>query len=144
MPKSTDTCNKVLALIFNATAWADIAENDTSSPLANLYLSLHTADPGVGNNQTTNETSYTNYARIAIVRTTSGWDIPALGATANAALAQFAQCGASGATLTHVAIGTASSGAGTVLYAGALSSSLVVANGIQPQFAAGALDVTET
>jgi hypothetical protein len=144
MPKSTDTCNKVLALIFNATAWADIAENDTSSPLANLYLSLHTADPGVGNNQTTNETSYTNYARIAIVRTTSGWDIPALGATANAALAQFAQCGASGATLTHVAIGTAASGAGTVLYAGALSSSLVVANGIQPQFAAGALDVTET
>jgi hypothetical protein len=144
MPKSTDTCNKVLALIFNATAWADIAENDTSSPATNLYLSLHTADPGVGNNQTTNETAYTNYARIAVARTTGGWDVPASGATANAALAQFAQCGASGATLTHVAIGTAASGAGTVLYAGALSSSLAVANGIQPQFAAGALDVTES
>jgi hypothetical protein len=143
MPKSTDTCNKVLALIFNATAWADIAENDTSSPLANLYLSLHTADPGVGNNQTTNETSYTNYVRIAVARTTGGWDVPASGATQNAALAQFAQCGVSGATLTHVAIGTASSGAGTVLYAGALSSSLAVANGIQPQFAAGALDISE-
>lgn len=143
MPKSTSTCNNILALIFNATAWADIAENDTSSPLANLYLSLHTADPGVGNNQTTNETAYTNYARVAVVRTTSGWDVPSGGATANAALVQFAQCGASGATLTHVAIGTAASGAGTVLYAGALSSSLAVANGIQPQFAAGALDVTE-
>ena len=144
MPKSTSTCNNVLALIFNATAWADIAENDTSSPLANLYLSLHTADPGVGNNQTTNETAYTNYPRIAVARTTGGWDAPAAGATANAALAQFAQCGVTGATLTHVAIGTASSGAGTVLYAGALSSSLAVANGIQPQFAAGALDVTES
>jgi len=144
MPKSTATCNSILALIFNATAWADIAENDTSSPLSNLYLSLHTADPGVGNNQTTNETSYTNYVRIAVVRTTSGWDVPSGGATANAALAQFAQCGVTGATITHVAIGTASSGAGTVLYAGALSSSLAVANGIQPQFAAGALDVTET
>ena len=144
MPKSTATCNSILALIFNATAWADIAENDTSSPIGNLYLSLHTADPGVGNNQTTNETSYTNYARIAVARTTIGWDVPSGGATANAALAQFAQCGASGATITHVAIGTASSGAGTVLYAGALSSSLAVANGIQPQFAAGALDVTET
>lgn len=143
MPKSTSTCNNILALIFNATAWADIAENDTSSPLANLYLSLHTADPGVGNNQTTNETAYTNYARVAVVRTTSGWDVPSGGATANAALVQFAQCGASGATLTHVAIGTSSSGAGTVLYAGELSSSLAVANGIQPQFAAGALDVTE-
>lgn len=143
MPKSTATCNSVLALIFNGTAWADIAENDSSSPLANLYLSLHTADPGVGNNQTTNETAYTNYARVAVSRNTGGWDAPASGATANAALVQFAQCGASGATLTHVAIGTAASGAGTVLYAGALSSSLAVANGIQPQFAAGALDVTE-
>lgn len=144
MPKSTSTCNNILALIFNATAWADIAENDTTSPLGNLYLSLHTADPGVGNNQTTNETAYTNYARVAVARTTGGWDAPSGGATANAALVQFAQCGASGATLTHVAIGTAASGAGTVLYAGALSSSLAVANGIQPQFAAGALDVTES
>jgi hypothetical protein len=144
MPKSTATCNSILALIFNATAWADIAENDTSSPAGNLYLSLHTADPGVGNNQTTNETAYTNYVRIAVVRTTSGWAVPSSGATSNAALAQFAQCGVTGATLTHVAIGTASSGAGTVLYAGALSSSLTVSNGIQPQFAAGALDVTET
>jgi hypothetical protein len=144
MPKSTATCNSILALIFNATAWADIAENDSTSPAGNLYLSLHTATPGVGNNQTTNETAYTNYARIAVVRTTSGWDVPSGGATANAALAQFAQCGVTGATITHVAIGTASSGTGTVLYAGALSSSLAVANGIQPQFAAGALDVTET
>ena len=144
MPKSTATCNSILALIFNATAWADIAQNDGSGPLTDLYLSLHTATPGVGNNQTTNETAYTNYVRIAVERTTSGWDVPASGATANAALAQFAQCGVTGATITHVAIGTASSGAGTVLYAGALSSSLAVANGIQPQFAAGALTVTET
>lgn len=144
MPKSTLTCDSILALIFNATAWADIAQNDGSGPLTDLYLSLHTATPGVGNNQTTNETAYTNYVRIAVERTTSGWDVPASGATANAALAQFAQCGVTGATITHVAIGTASSGAGTVLYAGALSSSLAVANGIQPQFAAGALTVTET
>lgn len=55
MPKSTLTCNSILALIFNATAWADIAENDSSSPATNLYLSLHTADPGVGNSQLTNQ-----------------------------------------------------------------------------------------
>jgi len=144
MPKSTATCNSVLALIFNATAWADLAQNDGSSPATNLYVSLHTSTPGVGNDQTTNETSYTNYTRIAVERTTSGWSIPSGGATSNVALIQFPQCGVSGATLTHVAIGTASSGAGTVLYAGSLSSSLAVANGIQPQFAGGALDVTET
>lgn len=143
MPKSTSASNSILALIFNATAWADLAQNDGSSPATDLYVSLHTSDPGVGGSQTTNETAYTNYARVAVVRTTSGWDAPSGGATANAALIQFPQCGVTGATITHVAIGTASSGVGLVLYAGALNSSLAVANLIQPQFAAGALDVTE-
>ena len=144
MPKSTNTCNSLLALLFNATNWANIADNAAASPVTNLYLSLHTANPGVGGSQLTNETSYTNYVRLAVVRTTSGWAIPSGGVTSNAALAQFAQCGVTGATLTYVAIGTASSGAGTVLYAGALNSPLAVANLIQPQFAIGALTVTET
>lgn len=144
MPKSTDTCNKILALVFNATAWANVADNAATAPFTSLYLSLHTASPGVGNSQLTSETAYTNYVRLAVVRTTTGWAVPAAGATSNAALAQFAQCGATGATITHVAIGTASAGAGTVLYQGALSSSLAVANLIQPQFAIAALSVTET
>lgn len=143
MPKSTTTCNNLLKLVFNATAWASVADNAASAPLTNLYLSLHTADPGVGNAQTTNEAAYTNYARIAVARSGAGWTVATNTAT-NAALAQFAQCGASGATITHVAIGTAASGAGNVLYAGALNSSLAVANGIQPQFAATALVATET
>lgn len=143
MPKSTTTCNNVLKLIFNATAWANMADNAAASPYTNLYLSLHTADPGVGNAQTTNETAYTNYVRIPIARTSGGWTVATNTAT-NAALAQFAQCGVTGATITHVAVGTAVSGAGNVLYAGALNSSLAVANGIQPQFAATALVATET
>lgn len=143
MAKSTATCNSILALIFNATAWADIAQNDGSGPLTDLYLSLHTADPGVGNSQLTNETAYTNYVRIAVARTAGGWTV-STNTAVNAALAQFAQCGVTGATLTHVAIGTASSGAGNVLYAGALNSNLVVATNIQPQFNASALTVTET
>lgn len=144
MAKSTLTCDKILALIFNATAWADIAENDTSAPLTSLYLSLHTADPGVGNSQLTNESAYTNYTRIAVLRTTGGWAVPSSGSTENVALVQFPQCGVTGSTVTHVAIGTASSGAGNVLYAGALSAPLAVANTIQPQFSAAALTVTET
>lgn len=143
MPKSTATCNNVLKLIFNATAWANIADNAATSPYTNLYLSLHTADPGVGNAQTTNETSYTNYARIAIARTSGGWTV-STNTVVNAALAQFAQCGATGATLTHIAVGTNASGAGNVLYAGALNTPLVVANSIQPQISAGALTCTET
>ena len=144
MPKSTTACNDILALLFNATAIANIADNASSSPLTNLYLSLHTANPGVGGAQTTNETAYTNYVRVAVARTTGGWSVPSSGATANAALVQFAQCGVTGATITYVAIGTASSGTGKVLYSGALSSSLAVAQLIQPQFAISALTVTES
>jgi hypothetical protein len=143
MPKSTDTCNKILQLAFNAVAWPGIADNAAASPLTNLYVSLHSADPGIGNSQGTNEVAYTNYARIAIARTAGGWTVAANTAV-NAALAQFAQCGTTGATATHVAIGTNPTGAGNVLYAGALSASLTIANLIQPQFSAGALQVTES
>ena len=143
MAKSTTTCNNLLKLIFNATAWANIADNAATSPATNLYLSLHTADPGVGGTQSTSETSYTNYVRIAVIRTSAGWTVATNTAT-NAALAQFAICGATGATLTYVAIGMLSTGAGIIVYSGALNSSLAVANGIQPQFAIGALVVTET
>ena len=143
MAKSTTTCNNLLKLIFNGTAWTSIADNTATSPATNLYLSLHTADPGVGGTQSTNETSYTNYVRIAVARTNVGWTV-VTNTASNAALAQFAQCGATGATLTYVAIGMLSTGAGIILYSGALNSSLAVANGIQPQFALGALVVTET
>lgn len=143
MPKSTTTCNNLLLLLFNATAWANMADNAAASPYANLYLSLHTADPGVGNVQTTNEVAYTNYVRIPIARTAGGWTV-ATNTAVNAALAQFAQCGVTGASATHVAIGTNLAGAGNVLYAGALSATLTIANLIQPQFAASALTVTET
>jgi hypothetical protein len=143
MAKSTTTCNNLLKLIFNGTAWTSIADNTATSPATNLYLSLHTADPGVGGTQSTNETSYTNYVRIAVARTNVGWTVTT-NTAANAALAQFAQCGATGATLTYVAIGMLSTGAGIILYSGALNSALAVANGIQPQFALGALVVTET
>jgi hypothetical protein len=143
MAKSTTTCNNLLKLIFNATAWTSIADNAASSPATLLYLSLHTADPGVGGTQSTSETTYTNYARISVARTNVGWTV-VTNTASNAALAQFAQCGATGATLTYVAIGMLSTGAGIILYSGALNSSLAVANGIQPQFALGALVVTET
>ena len=89
MAKSIATSNSILKLIFNATAWANMADNAATSPYTNLYLSLHTADPGTGNNQTTNETSYTNYVRIALARTSGGWTVSTNTAT-NAALAQFA------------------------------------------------------
>lgn len=143
MPKSTATCNSLVNLLYRATAFANVADNASSSPFTQVYVSLHTASLTAGtNSQTENETSYTNYARQAVARST-GWTAASGGATENAATISFPQCGVTGATLTYVATGTAISGTGTVWHYGALNSSLAVSSGITPQFAAGALTITE-
>lgn len=142
----TNTCeNSLLLLIFNNTDFANIGDAgglQNSATAGSLYVSLHTSDPGEGGSQTTNETSYTNYARVAVARSGAGWTVTANEAS-NTAAVTFAQCGVTGATITHFGVGTDSSGAGTLLYKGSLTASLAVSNGITPQFAAGALDITE-
>jgi hypothetical protein len=142
MSKGNTFENDILLLIFNATGIANIADNAASSPLTNLFVSLHTADPGEAGNQTTNEATYGGYARVAVARSGSGWTVTG-NAVENAALVQFPQCTSGTNTITHVGVGTASSSTGKLLYKGALTSSLAVSTGIQPQFAAGALDITE-
>lgn len=142
MSKGNTFENDLAKLIFNATAIANIADNAASSPLTSLYVSLHTGDPGEAGDQTTSEATYTSYARVAVARSGAGWTVTGNSAE-NAALVQFPQCTGSSNTITHVGIGTASSSTGKLLYKGALSSSLSVSSGIQPQFAAGALVVTE-
>jgi hypothetical protein len=57
-------------------------------------------------------------------------------------LVQFAQCTGGTATASHFGIGTDLSGNGNLIFKGALTSSLSISNGIQPQFAAGAMTVT--
>ena len=132
-------------MIYNATAWANIADNAASSPITSIYIAAHTSSPGASGGQTSNETAYTNYARVATARGTggTGWQAPSAGQTQNNGLIQLPQCGASGATLTHISTGRDSSGSGLIFHYGALNSSLAVSNLIQPQFAAGALTVSE-
>jgi hypothetical protein len=135
MSKGNTTENDLMEYIFKATA---ISWNG----LTDLYISLHTADPGEAGNQTTSEANYTSYARVTVARSGVGWTVTGNQAV-NAALVQFPQCTGGSSVCTHLAIGTASSGAGQILYSGTLSSSLSVTNGIQPQFNAGALTVSE-
>lgn len=145
MSKSNTFENDLLQLIFNNVDIAligDASGLQNSATAGSLYVSLHTGDPGEAGNQTTNETAYTNYARVAVARTVDGWTVSG-NTVSNAALVQFPQCGVTGATLTYFGVGTDSSGAGKLLYSGALTSSLAVSSGIQPQFAIGDLDITE-
>ena len=136
MPKSTTTANDTLDALLRAVdpSWRSGATR---------YIALHTADPGNAGTQTTSEATYTSYARVAVTAAT-GFVAASAGATSNTGLIQFPQCTGSTNTVTYVSIGTASSGAGQIIYRGALSASLSVANLIQPQFSIAALTASES
>jgi hypothetical protein len=132
MSKSNSLENSLLKLLFNATAIANVADNAASSPLTNLYVSLHTADPGEAGDQTTSEATYTGYARVAVARTTGGWTVTANSVSPVATIA-FPACTAGSNTITHVGVGTASSGAGVLHYSGTVTPNVAVSSGVTPQ-----------
>ena len=125
MSKSDAFESDILKLIFNATPIANIADNAASSPLTNLYLSLHTADPGEAGSQTTNECAYTSYGRVAVIRTTGGWIVTG-SSVSPASPIVFPACTGGSETATHAAVGTAPSGAGKILYSGTISPNIPI------------------
>lgn len=132
MSKGNTYENDLLKLLFNATAIANIADNAVTSPLTNLYVSLHTADPGEAGDQTTNEIGYTSYARVAVARTSGGFTVTGNSVSPAANIDFPAGTGGSG-TATHFGIGTAASGAGKLLYKGTITPNIVCGNGITPR-----------
>jgi len=108
-----------------------------------LYIALYVDGTEPSDSASGTETTYTNYARVAVARSAGGWTVAA-GACSNTAAITFAQCGASGATLGAFAICKAgTTGVDDQLYWGELTSPLAVSSGITPEFAIGDLDVTE-
>lgn len=135
MSKSNALENDLLAYIFNGTAipW---------SAGVTYYLALHNGDPGEAGDQTTNEVSYTSYARVSVLRNAGGWTVVG-NQVQNTALVQFPTCTGGSDTATHCSIGTLASGAGQIMYKGILTSPLNISNNITPQFALNALTITE-
>lgn len=144
MSKSNSFETGLLLLLFNNTNFANVGDATGlrgSTVAGSLYLSLHTADPGEAGDQTTSEVTYTSYARVAVARTSGGFTISA-NAVSLAANADFpAGTGGSG-TATHFGIGTASTGAGVLLYSGTITPNIVTGNGVTPRINAGQI-VTE-
>lgn len=132
MSKGNSFETDILELMFNATALADLAENDATSPATNLYVSLHTADPGEAGSQTTNETSYTSYARVAVARSGAGWTVSG-NSVSPAAEISFPACTGGTATITHFGVGTGSSGAGYLMYKGTVTPNIAVSSGVTPK-----------
>jgi hypothetical protein len=146
MSKGNTFINDFLKLILNATAIANIADNAATSPATNLYFSAHTASPGAGGDQTTSEVVYTSYARVAVARTTSGFTASSAQSSSPVATVAFPTAtGGAGATITHFAIGTGSSGTGKILFFGTVTPNIPVAAGAgtTPQYTT-ASTITET
>lgn len=106
---------------------------------ATQYLALFTADPGEAASLAA-EATYTGYARVALTKATA-WTGTSSPYT-NAALIQFGACTAGTSAVTHFAVVDTVSGAVGMMISGALSATLNVSAGIQPQFASSSLSIS--
>jgi hypothetical protein len=124
--------NAQLALLLNGTPIPGIADNAAASPLTQVYVALHTADPGAGGNMSTSEVTYTGYARAAMARTSAGWTI--VGAAANpTSMVSLPACTGGNATAAYFSVGDAPTGAGHIFYTGPLTPAIAISNGVTPQ-----------
>lgn len=126
--------NDVCKLIFNAVAIGNIADNAASSPLTNLWCSLHTADPGDTGTQGTNEGGYAQYTRISVARTTGGWVVTSNSVSPVANIDFPQNTSTSTGTFTHASIGvTSASTAGKILAAGTISPNINFSQNVTPR-----------
>lgn len=136
---------RILELLFENTDAAEIGDATGlrgSSTAGSFFIGLHTADPtDSSTDQQDSEATYTGYARVAVARNSTQWNVTA-GIMDNTNAITFPACTASSSTVTHVSVGETSSGAGTPFLIGALDASLAITAGITPSFAAGELNFT--
>lgn len=135
MSKSTVFAQDLLDFVFkniDIAAIGDAGGLRGSVAAGNLWISLHTADPGEAGTAVTSETAYTGYARQARVR---GAGFTRTGSSMSpSADVDFPECTASpGAAITHWGVVNTASGAGKLLYKGALTPSIAVAVGAIPR-----------
>lgn len=123
--------NDLLALLFTATAIANVADNASASPITNVHYGLHTSDPTDSGNQTTNEAAYTSYAREAVSRSGSGHTVTSNSVSPDANIA-FTQASGGSETETHFHAGEDLSGTGKIWFSGTISPNIAVSSGVQP------------
>lgn len=134
MSKTNTFENAWLLHLFNNSDIANVGDATGlrgSTTAGSLYVSLHTADPGEAGSQTTSECAYASYARVAVARSGAGWTVTA-DSVSPAAEISFPQAAGGSETVTHFGVGTASSGAGVLLYKGTVTVNITVTTGVTP------------
>lgn len=132
MSISNTTESAILKLVFNATAWANYADNAATSPETNIVVALHTADPADAGSQSTSEITYTSYARVNVARTTGGWTETS-GSISPVANIDFPTGSGGSGTATHFSTGKSGGGASAILWSGTVTPNIVTGNGVTPR-----------
>lgn len=132
MSISNTTENAIMLLVYNATAWANYADNAASSPQANIAVALHTGDPGDTGTMSTSESAYTSYARVDVARSGSGWTVTNNSVSPAANIDFPAGTGGSG-TVTYFSTGKTGGGAAAILWSGTVTPNIVTGNGVTPR-----------
>lgn len=137
--------NSLMLLLFNNTAIANIGDatglpataTAGSTQLALSTSALTDADTLL----TATEVAYTGYVRPTQARSSGGWTVSGAVAS-NAALIQFGEMTAGGPdTVVHLGLGFIATG-NVLRLQQDLNADLVINNGVNPQFAIGALTWT--
>lgn len=141
MSATTASANAFLQLLLHNVAFAGIGDAGGLRPsvaAGDLVIGLHVGDPGAGGTQSTAEAAYPGYARVAAPRGVAAWEITD-NVFENLASIEFPESTAVAPEVTHFTIGTAGTGAGTILLRGKLASPVAINVGTEPRFKAGAM-----
>ena len=138
MSKSDTFESDLLLLLFNNTAIANIGDAGglrSTVAAGQLWVSLHTADPGEAGTAVTSETAYTGYARVALNRASGAGGFTVTGNSVSPfANVDFGECtAAAGTPITHFGIVNTASGAGKLLYSGTVTPNITMAVGVIPR-----------
>ena len=114
---SQSFATQLLKMIVAGQAIPGFSAVAANGNVAQLYVGMHTSDPGANGTQETAECNYTGYTRVAIPRNSLSWNFAADKPSASpAARIEFPEMrGGNQQEATYLSFGTSAAGAGQQL-----------------------------
>lgn len=132
MSISDTTETAIMSLIFNATAWANYADNAATTPQTQIAVALHTADPLDAGTMATSEIAYSPYVRTNVNRNSGGWTVTGGSVSPVANIDFIAGNGGSGVA-SFFSVGKTGGGATAILWSGTVTSPISTGSGVTPR-----------
>lgn len=124
----------LLRMILSGQAIAGFADAPAAGKINQIWVGLHTSDPGAAGTQETAECNYTGYTRIAVDRNALAWNFTESQASASpVARIDFPEVrGGNQQEAVYVSFGTSKTGAGKLMLRGKLDPSITCKIGVTP------------